>query len=47
VVPAERNDIMTEVFVSAATLTVSAILMGREIRIVKRIETHRRIRGLL
>ena len=38
---------MTELLVAATTLTFSAILMSREIHIVKRIETHRRVRGLV
>jgi hypothetical protein len=38
---------MTELLISAATLTFSAILMRREVRIVGRIDAHRRLRGLL
>ena len=38
---------MTELFIAAATLTLSAILMRRETRIVRRIEAGSRLRGLL
>jgi hypothetical protein len=38
---------MTELFISAATLTFSAILMRREVRRVQRLDAHRRLRGLL
>ena len=37
---------MTQLLISTATLTLSAILMRREARIVKRIEAGRRLRGL-
>jgi hypothetical protein len=38
---------MTELFISAAAPTFSAILMHREVRMVKRFDAHRRRRGLL
>jgi hypothetical protein len=38
---------MTQLFIATATLTLSAILMRRETRILKNIEAGRRLRGLL